>query len=74
VKLKGRVKERYGVVSLTVNFVMCSVFTLSHAHSFENATVHDEKSHYGWPKLYNEGICGMPPYDRLDCARARISQ
>jgi len=63
VKLKGLVKERYGVVSLAVIFVMCSVFILSHPHSFENATVPDERSYYGWARLYNEGIYEMPLYD-----------
>jgi hypothetical protein len=63
VNLKDFVKERYGVVVLASVFMMCSVFILAHPHSFENATVPDEKSYYGWAKLYNEGIYEMPLYD-----------
>src|SRR4030067_475180 len=57
------VRERNAFLALAVLFVICTAFILSHPHSFEHATVPDEKSYYGWARLYNQGIYHIPLYD-----------
>jgi hypothetical protein len=53
-------RERRAVLALLVLYGVCSAYVAAHPHDFENPTVPDERSYYGWAVLYREGRVAVP--------------
>ena len=58
-RLRG-FRERQAVLVLLLAYLAATAFVASHPHDFENPTVPDERSYYGWALLYRNGSVAVP--------------